>query len=199
MRESKTADALFAVQLDAFGARDGVHAFSLHHGKIATPLQRHLTRDEMMAFGWGDEPGVLLDPTFKMPAQGAATQVWGPRRRRVSAGSADSIAKTATWRAWRPDSTLSTCDGEAAARSRRSAHFMIEPVQQERRRFLAPSLDAIGDCCLSTQTARAIVGSREPPSGHDRIAPASGQSGTAQTCKGSSSSKSMAAPADPLR
>ncbi|WP_323117824.1 SDR family NAD(P)-dependent oxidoreductase [Burkholderia alba] len=74
--QAKTANALFALQLDALGARDGVRAFSLHPGKIATPLQRHLTREEMMAAGWIDERGEPIDPTFKTPAQGAATQVW---------------------------------------------------------------------------------------------------------------------------
>ncbi|MBN3788045.1 SDR family NAD(P)-dependent oxidoreductase [Burkholderia sp. Ac-20353] len=74
--QSKTANALFAVHLDALGAPHGVRAFSLHPGKIATPLQRHLTREEMMAQGWVDEHGTPIDPTFKTPEQGAATQVW---------------------------------------------------------------------------------------------------------------------------
>ncbi|WP_431825713.1 SDR family NAD(P)-dependent oxidoreductase [Burkholderia sp. F1] len=74
--QSKTANALFAVHLDALGAPCGVRAFSLHPGKIATPLQRHLTREEMMAAGWIDQHGRPVDPTFKTPEQGAATQVW---------------------------------------------------------------------------------------------------------------------------
>ncbi|MBJ9591377.1 SDR family NAD(P)-dependent oxidoreductase [Burkholderia seminalis] len=82
--QSKTANALFAVQLDALGARFGVRAYSLHPGKIATPLQRHLTREEMMAQGWVDERGVPIDPTFKTPAQGAATQVWAATSPRLA-------------------------------------------------------------------------------------------------------------------
>ncbi len=82
--QSKTANALFAVHLDALGERDGVRAFSLHPGKIATPLQRHLTREEMMAAGWVDEHGMPLDPTFKTPAQGAATQVWAATSPRLA-------------------------------------------------------------------------------------------------------------------
>lgn len=82
--QSKTANALFAVQLDALGARFGVRAYSLHPGKIATPLQRHLTREEMMAQGWVDEHGVPIDPTFKTPAQGAATQVWAATSPRLA-------------------------------------------------------------------------------------------------------------------
>lgn len=74
--QSKTANALFAVRLDALGRGSGVRAFSLHPGKIFTPLQRHLTKDEMIAAGWLDTNGNPADPTFKTPQQGAATQVW---------------------------------------------------------------------------------------------------------------------------
>jgi len=74
--QSKTANALFAVHLDALARDAGVRAFSVHPGSILTPLQRHLSVDEMMAAGWIDEDGALADPTFKTPQQGAATQVW---------------------------------------------------------------------------------------------------------------------------
>lgn len=74
--QSKTANALFAVHLDWLGKHHGVRAFSLHPGKIFTPLQRHLTTDEMTAEGWLDASGVPADPTFKTPQQGAATQIW---------------------------------------------------------------------------------------------------------------------------
>lgn len=74
--QSKTANALFAVHLDRLGQHEGVRAFSLHPGKILTPLQRHLPLDEMVAAGWLDASGNLADPTFKTTQQGAATQVW---------------------------------------------------------------------------------------------------------------------------
>lgn len=74
--QSKTANALFAVYLDRLGQREGVRAFSLHPGKIFTPLQRHLPQDEMIAAGWLDTHGNPADPTFKTTQQGAATQVW---------------------------------------------------------------------------------------------------------------------------
>lgn len=74
--QSKTANALFARQLDTLGASVGVRAFSLHPGSIFTPLQRHLAWEEMAAAGWVDENGAPIDPTFKTPEQGAATQVW---------------------------------------------------------------------------------------------------------------------------
>ncbi|WP_020386092.1 SDR family NAD(P)-dependent oxidoreductase [Kribbella catacumbae] len=74
--QAKTANVLFAVQLDALGKDSGVRAFTLHPGGILTPLQRHLPREEMVAFGWIDEDGNPLNPAFKTPEQGAATQVW---------------------------------------------------------------------------------------------------------------------------
>ncbi len=73
--QAKTANALFAVQLDALGAGDGVQAFSVHPGGILTPLQRHLPREEMVALGWVDEQGNPL-AAFKTPEQGAATTAW---------------------------------------------------------------------------------------------------------------------------
>ncbi|MEV2276583.1 SDR family NAD(P)-dependent oxidoreductase [Nocardiopsis sp. NPDC049922] len=74
--QAKTANVLFAVQLDRLGAPSGVRAFSLHPGAIITPLQRHMTTEEMVAAGWVDEEGNTVDPVFKTPEQGAATQVW---------------------------------------------------------------------------------------------------------------------------
>src|SRR3954452_24302985 len=73
--QAKTADALFAVQLDTLGQSGGVRAFAVHPGGILTPLQRHLPREEMIAAGWMDEAGVP-DERMKTPEQGAATSVW---------------------------------------------------------------------------------------------------------------------------
>lgn len=72
---AKSANALFAVGLDARGASQGVRAFSVHPGGIMTNLQRHLPREEQVAMGWISDDGVL-NPLFKTPAQGAATSVW---------------------------------------------------------------------------------------------------------------------------
>lgn len=74
--QSKTANALFAVQLDALARDAGVRAFSVHPGGIFTPLQRHLTKEEMVAAGWIDEQGNVTFSSFKSPEQGAATSVW---------------------------------------------------------------------------------------------------------------------------
>lgn len=74
--QAKTANALFAVHLDTLAKDQGVRAFSLHPGGILTPLQRHIPKEEMVAFGWIDEEGNEINPRFKTPEQGAATQVW---------------------------------------------------------------------------------------------------------------------------
>ncbi|MDO3410402.1 SDR family NAD(P)-dependent oxidoreductase [Saccharibacillus sp. CPCC 101409] len=74
--QSKTANSLFAVELDRRGAEQGVRAFAAHPGGILTPLQRHLSREEMVELKWVDEEGNGINPGFKTPEQGAATQVW---------------------------------------------------------------------------------------------------------------------------
>ncbi|MEU1726394.1 SDR family NAD(P)-dependent oxidoreductase [Actinomadura sp. ATCC 39365] len=74
--QAKTANVLFAVHLDALAKDAGVRAFAVHPGGILTPLQRHLTKQEMVEAGWIDEQGNLLNPGFKSPEQGAATQLW---------------------------------------------------------------------------------------------------------------------------
>ncbi|MEU5366515.1 SDR family NAD(P)-dependent oxidoreductase [Streptomyces sp. NPDC005925] len=75
--QAKTANVLFAVELDRLGRGTGVRAFALHPGGILTPLQRHLPKAEMVERGWIDEAGNPLNPEgFKTPQQGAATQVW---------------------------------------------------------------------------------------------------------------------------
>jgi NAD(P)-dependent dehydrogenase (short-subunit alcohol dehydrogenase family) len=73
--QAKTANVLFAVELDRRGKDSGVRAFALHPGGIQTPLQRHLARAEMVERGWIAEDGTPLFD-FKTPQQGAATQVW---------------------------------------------------------------------------------------------------------------------------
>jgi NAD(P)-dependent dehydrogenase (short-subunit alcohol dehydrogenase family) len=73
--QAKSANSLFAVHLDAIAQDAGVRAFSAHPGAIMTPLQRHLTREEMIDAGWMDAEGNLSD-RFKTPEQGAATATW---------------------------------------------------------------------------------------------------------------------------
>ncbi|MFJ7779625.1 SDR family NAD(P)-dependent oxidoreductase [Streptomyces yangpuensis] len=74
--QSKTANALFAVHLDALGRDDGVRAFALHPGKIITGLQREMSLREQIDRGWVDEHGNVIGAGFKTPSQGAATGLW---------------------------------------------------------------------------------------------------------------------------
>jgi NAD(P)-dependent dehydrogenase (short-subunit alcohol dehydrogenase family) len=73
--QAKTANALFAVHLDALGEPHGVRAFAVHPGGIMTELQRHLPQDEMINMGWVDADG-NVNELFKSPEQGASTSVW---------------------------------------------------------------------------------------------------------------------------
>ncbi|MFE6488023.1 SDR family NAD(P)-dependent oxidoreductase [Streptomyces sp. NPDC057757] len=83
--QAKTANALFAVHLDALGQDAGVRAFSVHPGVIDTNLQRHLPLEEQIAMGWTSEDGSPKDPSmYKSPQQGAATSVWAATSPRLA-------------------------------------------------------------------------------------------------------------------
>lgn len=73
--QAKTANCLFAVQLDALGQHVGVRSFAVHPGGIMTELQRHMPREDLLERGWIDEDGVP-NPLFKTPEGGASTSVW---------------------------------------------------------------------------------------------------------------------------
>jgi NAD(P)-dependent dehydrogenase (short-subunit alcohol dehydrogenase family) len=78
--QSKTANILFAVELDNLGKKEGIRAFASHPGGIAdTGLGKHFTEDALKAMGILDDDGhPIRDPTkdLKTVEQGAATQVW---------------------------------------------------------------------------------------------------------------------------
>ncbi|OAR23715.1 oxidoreductase [Streptomyces sp. ERV7] len=74
--QAKTANALFAVHLDALGRGDGVRAYALHPGKIITGLQREMTLQAQIDRGWVDAHGNVVGDGFKTPSQGAATGLW---------------------------------------------------------------------------------------------------------------------------
>src|SRR5439155_7734708 len=72
--QSKTANALFALALDARGAASGVRAFSVHPGAIIeTGLSSSLSPDEMQA---AVEAARKVPAGFKSVGEGAATSVW---------------------------------------------------------------------------------------------------------------------------
>lgn len=72
---SKTANALFALELNTRYEPQGLKAYSVHPGGIATDLQRDLDMEEMRAMGWFDEND-QPHPMFKTPQQGASTTLW---------------------------------------------------------------------------------------------------------------------------
>lgn len=77
--QAKTANALFALGLDRKWKSDGVRAFSVHPGGIFTPLQRHMSLEDMVALGWKNPDGTVPDAVkkmFKSPPVGGATALW---------------------------------------------------------------------------------------------------------------------------
>lgn len=78
--QSKTANILFALELDRRGRKEGVRAFSLHPGSVvATDLGKYIPLEDLRKAGVIDEQGnPILDPSrnLKTPEQGAATSVW---------------------------------------------------------------------------------------------------------------------------
>jgi NAD(P)-dependent dehydrogenase (short-subunit alcohol dehydrogenase family) len=73
--QSKTANSLFAVELNRRLAPKGILAYAVHPGGIMTNLQRDMSADEIKAMGWLDKDG-KPDARFKTPAGGASTAVW---------------------------------------------------------------------------------------------------------------------------
>lgn len=70
--QSKTANALFALELDRRLGPRGVRAFAVHPGEIMTDLARHVTRDEVRATIDRSPSGAR----HRSVAQGAATSIW---------------------------------------------------------------------------------------------------------------------------
>ncbi|HEY4783168.1 MAG TPA: oxidoreductase [Chthoniobacterales bacterium] len=75
--QSKSANSLFAVELDKRGQQHGIRAFAVHPGGILTDLARYMTDEDFKGFGIYRENGVLKGPDWlKNIEQGAATTVW---------------------------------------------------------------------------------------------------------------------------
>jgi NAD(P)-dependent dehydrogenase (short-subunit alcohol dehydrogenase family) len=71
--QSKTANVLFAVELDGRYRDAGIRAFAVHPGMIATDLSRHLTPESIAQIVARAEGG---GESYKSVAEGAATAVW---------------------------------------------------------------------------------------------------------------------------
>jgi NAD(P)-dependent dehydrogenase (short-subunit alcohol dehydrogenase family) len=78
--QSKTANILFALELDKRGEEKNVRAFSVHPGGIVgTGLDKHISREELKNAGVLNENGEPIRDTaknLKTVEQGAATIVW---------------------------------------------------------------------------------------------------------------------------
>ncbi|QDK70997.1 SDR family NAD(P)-dependent oxidoreductase [Lactococcus protaetiae] len=92
-QQSKTANVLFSVKLDALGQKDGIRAFAVHPGMV---LMTNIGREQFHVAPWqrtiADKFGFIHIPVFfqglkagfdrskyryfKTTRQGAATQVW---------------------------------------------------------------------------------------------------------------------------
>jgi NAD(P)-dependent dehydrogenase (short-subunit alcohol dehydrogenase family) len=75
--QSKTANILFAVELERRLGADGIHAYAVHPGMIATKLGRHLDRSdyETLKERARKSPAGGL-PGYKSLAEGAATTIY---------------------------------------------------------------------------------------------------------------------------
>ena len=73
--QSKTANTLFALELNRRMEPKGINVYAVHPGGIMTNLQRDMSKEEIKAFGWVDDNGKVREG-FKTPAGGASTAVW---------------------------------------------------------------------------------------------------------------------------
>ena len=77
--QAKSANILFTVELQRRYGDQGVNAYAVHPGMIATELSRYMTRDDIKALMErvrnrpGNTSGAV---TYKSVSQGAATTVW---------------------------------------------------------------------------------------------------------------------------
>ncbi len=78
--QSKTANALFALELDRRWSDEAIHAFAVHPGMIATDLGRHMQTEDFEFLASVRRTGADVaeggQAMFKSVPQGAATTVW---------------------------------------------------------------------------------------------------------------------------
>jgi NAD(P)-dependent dehydrogenase (short-subunit alcohol dehydrogenase family) len=95
--QSKTANALFALELDARGAEHGIRAFSAHPGRIMdTGLVRHLSFEDLRASGAIDEHGKVISNIHSKSIEQGLPPWSGAQRARNWTAWAACIAKTPT-------------------------------------------------------------------------------------------------------
>ncbi len=131
--QSKTANALFALAIDARLKDSGGMAFAVHPGGIITPLQRHLPLEEMVALGWLNAQGEISDSAramFKSPPQGCTTTLW-------AATSALLVGKGGVYC---EDCNIAAVAGEAPVRYRDVEPHAVNPDSAERLWALSEQL-----------------------------------------------------------
>ncbi len=75
--QSKTANSLFSVELDAREKQNGIRAFAVHPGRIlTTELVRYISTEDLIAAGIRRPDGTLDPNSSKTVEEGAATTVW---------------------------------------------------------------------------------------------------------------------------
>lgn len=75
--QSKTANALFAVEFDRRYSQSGIRAFSVMPGVIRTALSRHMTPKLRQDLGFAQkDASAATDIAYKSVEAGAATSVW---------------------------------------------------------------------------------------------------------------------------
>ncbi len=115
--QSKTANILFAQELDRRFSNEGIHGYSLHPGMIATDLARHMDSDDFTRLmerakaraAAASEDGEGM-PSFKTVEQGAATSVWAAITSDdvLAGGSYCSDCAIATPENWATDPEIAT-------------------------------------------------------------------------------------------
>lgn len=116
--QSKTANALFAVELGRRLGGRGVHSFAVHPGVIVTNLSRHLTQEDFRQL-MEESATNGIGFTYKSIPQGAATSVWAATAAELADRNGLYLEDCAIAREVSPDNTESgyfayARDGELA-------------------------------------------------------------------------------------
>jgi len=139
--QSKTANILFAVELDRRGREHGIRAFSMHPGGIVTGLAKHVPLDRLKQLGNVDENGEpVIDPDRDMKSvpQGAATMVWCAVSPQL-AGLGGVFCANSDIAPLEDGSVVGTLDGRDR-RTSKVASYAVDPASAERLWALSQKL-----------------------------------------------------------
>ncbi len=142
--QSKSANALFGVGMDARGKVHGVRAFSVHPGRIATDLSRHMSVEELQKIGALNEHGrpiVDLERGMKSTAQGAATSVWAATHPQLS-GLGGAYCENCDIAALAPDDEV-TAPGSASMASG-VRPWAVDPIAADHLWTLSEQMTGVG-------------------------------------------------------